>query len=93
MKKLIVNAKFGFTEDREFKCEGKDYMNERRKHKKICKYYTQKPRSPVFNHHDSNCCCCVVSYHDSKCKGKRKATLKLGRKRRYRKASLTGRKS
>ena len=71
-----------------FKCSGPDYMKERRDHKKICRYYTETPRTPVFNHHDSPCCCCVKEYHDSKCPGKRKATLgprkKKGEKRRRR---------
>ena len=69
----------------DFECSGENYMEERRTHKKKCRYYVETPRTPVFNHHDSNCCCCVVAYHDSKCKGKRKATKSVKRAKRGKK--------
>ena len=50
----------------EFSCKGKDYMKDRTAHKRKCKYYVNRPRSPVFDHMSSNCACCVFDKNGTK---------------------------
>ena len=54
-----------------FSFEGKSWKEERKEHKKSCRYYNL-PNSRQYKHQESRCICCTVPYHSStkfcKCK-------------------------
>ena len=56
-----------------FSSTGDNWQNERRKHRRKCKYYDLTP-AKRYEHETSKCICCIVPYHESKPFTKIKAT-------------------
>lgn len=56
-----------------FSFKGLTWQEERKKHKKSCRYYNL-PLSRTYEHSDSRCICCTIPYHQSAAFCKHKIT-------------------
>jgi len=55
-----------------FDASGEKWKNERKNHRKSCRYYKLN-NSQRYEHLESRCCCCIYPYHDKKGTTKMKA--------------------